>query len=189
MNILILFISLALVLTIFFWRLKISASRKKTVFQLYAVRDNLISLVAEEKLNEESPVFKYYYRRVSRLLTLVPNVGIDCFLKEFLHLQHDRSFNISLSNAHKSADKMMILVEEMNDEEISKVIADFYSSAKTLMLVHSSILKILYLVFKNIAWSGVDRIVSKKQEQQLELVKFADNEAIRFGRLSHIHAV
>ena len=62
MDSLIVFITLGTVLAIFFAYLRYKTQKKIALYKLYAVRDELICLVAEDKISEDSPIFQYYYK-------------------------------------------------------------------------------------------------------------------------------
>lgn len=188
MNNLIIFISLGIALALFFRHLKNTANQKAASYQLYAVRDELICLVAEDKLSEDSRLFQYYYKRINRLLELVPNVGLDNTMEAFLYLQNSKSFQHSLNEANRRAEEMLELVEE-ESEDVSNVISNYYSASKCLMLAHSSMLRMLYIAFfKSPISNSVKKFVPKATYAALRTVSFADEEAHRFRDVGHQQA-
>jgi len=188
MNTLIIFISLGVALALFFRHLKTAATQKAAAFQLYAVRDELICLVAEKKLSEDSRLFQYYYKRINRLLALVPNVGLDNTMEAFLYLKNSKSFQHSLNEANRRADEMLKLVEE-ESEEVSTIISNYYAASKCLMLAHSSVLRMLYIALvKTPINNSLKSFVPKATYAALKTVSFADEEANRFRDVGHQQA-
>ena len=68
-------------------KLRINTMRKAATYSLYRVKDDLVCLVAEGKMKEDSKIFKHYYNRINTLLKLAPNVGIDHAIESFLNLK------------------------------------------------------------------------------------------------------
>lgn len=180
MNILIIFLSLGLLLAALFRHLKNGAIRKEASYKLYAVRDDLICLVAEDKLSENSRIFEYYYKRINLLLESAPNVGLDDAMNGFLFLQNSKSFDHSLKEAKRRADEMLSLVENESDE-VSEVIASYYSASKFMMLAHSSIVRMIYIAFVKLPFKQlVKQIVPSSTYRIIKAVIFAENEANQF---------
>lgn len=185
MNTLVTFLSLGLLFAALFHYLKNGAIRKSASYMLYSVRDDLICLVAEDKLSEDSRIFQYYYKRINILLERAPNVGLDDAMDAFLYLQHSKSFEQSLDEATRRAEEMLTLVEN-ESEEVSMVIANYYTASKCMMLAHSSIIRVLYIASVKYALTRmIKKIVSKEICEILKTVSFADKEANQFR---HRHA-
>lgn len=184
MNTLVIFLSLGLLIAALFHYLKNGAIRKSASYKLYSVRDDLICLVAEDKLSEDSRIFQYYYKRINILLERAPNVGLDDAMDAFLYLQHSKSFEQSLEEAGRRADEMFNLVENESDE-VSEVIANYYTASKCMMLAHSSIIRILYIASVKYALTRfIKKVVSKEICEILKTVSFADKEANQFRHIS-----
>ena len=193
MNILAVFIFVGLVFVFVFRRLRNSAIRKSASYQLYSVRDELICLVAEGRLDEKSRVFQYYYKRVNLFLDTAPNVGLDHAMESFLYLKNSKDFEASLSEAKKRADEMLGLVES-EGAEVSQIVANYYSSSKNMMLAHSSILRMLYIVYVKSPLSkliALKNVVPKGTYAILKTARFADDESHQFRNITErqIHAV
>jgi len=188
MDSLIVFIALGTVLALFFAYLRYKTQKKIALYKLYAVRDELICLVAEDKISEDSPIFQYYYKKINLLLKSAPNVGLDDAMAAFLDLQSNKGFDQSLKEAVRCANEMLTLVES-EPEEVGLIVAIFYSASKYIMLAHSSFLRMFYIYFfKKISAIKVRQLVTKGIYAKLTAVRFADQEAIRFRDVSHQHA-
>lgn len=184
----IIFILLGAVFALLFFHLRYKTLQKVALYNLYAVRDDLICFVAEGKLSENSALFQYYYKRANLLLALAPNVGFDDAIDAFLDLQNDKDFEYSLKEAVCRADEMLELVGN-EPEEVGLVVANFYSTSKYIMLAHSSVLKMLYILyFKNNSAIKPSQLVTKGTYAKLSAIRFADTEASRFRDVSHHHA-
>lgn len=182
MNTLIVFLVLGLLFAVILRYLKNGAIRKSASYKLYAVRDDLICLVAENKLAENNRIFQYYYNRINLLLESAPNVGLDDAMDGFLYLQNSKSFEQSLEEAQRRADEMLKLVEN-ESEEVSAVISNYYSASKGMMLAHSSLVRILYIASVKYALPKLlKKLVPKDTCEALKTVYFADNEANQFRR-------
>lgn len=185
MTTLLVFILLGIAFAIGFRVLKNRAIRKAASFQLYAVRDELICLVAEDKLDENGKIFQYYYKRINRILELAPNVGLDDSIEAFLYLKKNKDFEKSLAEANKRAEEMLELVKR-EDECVSNVIADYYSASKNMMLAHSSFIKIIYLlIMKYHLANFLKNFVPVETKEVLRTVKFADAEEHKFRHVLH----
>jgi len=188
MSTLFIFISAGIVFAFLFRKLRNNAIQKAACYQLYSVRDELICLVAEDKLEENGRLFQYYYKRINRLLELAPDVGLDNAMEAFLFLQNSKGFEHSLEEANRRAGEMLNLAQNEN-EEVSEVIANYYSATKSVMLAHSSILRMLYIGFvKEPVSSSFKNMIPKETYAVLKTVSFADEESHRFRHVMHHQA-
>lgn len=188
MSTLFIFIFAGIAFAFLFKKLKNNAIQKAACYQLYAVRDELICLVAEDKLEENGRLFQYYYKHINRLLELAPDVGLDNAMEAFLFLHNGKGFEHSLKEANRRADEMLDLAQSEN-EEVSEVIANYYSASKSVMLAHSSILRMLYIGFvKKPVSNSFKNIIPKETYAVLKTVNFADEESHRFRHVIHQHA-
>jgi len=184
----IVFIAIGLVFAFLFQHLKNGAIRKSASYKLYAVRDELICLVAEGKLEEKGRIFEYYYKRINMLLELAPNVGLDDSIEAFLYLKNSKNFEQSLKEANRRAEEMLGLVAN-ESKEVSNVIAEFYAASKNMMLAHSSILRMAYLLI--IKWHApelIKNIIPNDTREVIRTVRFADREEARFRDAFHHQA-
>jgi hypothetical protein len=151
---------------------------------LYAVRDELVLLVAQEKVSETDKVFMHYYERVNNLLGYAPDIGIDNFIDNFLSLKKSGDFESQMKRASKNADEMQKLVEDC-DKELALVVANFYDAAKEMILAHSSYSRILYLIlFKQPITAAIEFVVGEKQAHRIKVMQFAEEESREFHRIS-----
>ncbi|WP_288130373.1 hypothetical protein [Microbulbifer sp.] len=180
-------IAFGLALAFLFRHLRGQVARREAKYKLYAVRDELICLVAEEKLEENSKIFQFYYKRINLLLDRAPNVGIDDSIDIFLQLKGNKDFARSLREAHRRAEEMLDLVEK-ESKEVSDVIANFYAASKHMMLTHSSVLNFLYVVLIKYHFLGAFKRITKpvrpyipmSTRRKFSTVRFAANEEDKF---------
>ena len=185
----IVFILVGMGLAILFHHLKNISIRKAASYKLYAVRDELICLVAEGKLEEKGRIFQYYYKRINRLLELAPDVGLDNAIEAFLFLQNSKGFDQSLNEANRRADEMLELVQT-EGKEVGDVIADYYAASKNMMLAHSSFLRLIYLlVVKYHLPKLIKNIMPTATREVIRTVKFASEEEERFRTVFHRQAI
>lgn len=185
MDILIIYLSLGLLVAAFIHYLKNKAVQKSASYKLYAVRDELICLVAENKISENNRIFQYYYDRVNLLLEQAPNIGIDDAMNSFLFLQSSSSFEQSFKEAEKRATEMLGLVEN-ETEEVSEVIANYYMASKCMILAHSSLVRMIYIISVKYALNNfIKHLVNTGTCEALKIVSFADKEEHQFRHLIH----
>ncbi len=131
---------------LYFYIKYISLQRERAKFNLYKVRDDLVYLVASGVIEETDPVFSYYYKRINSILSMAPNVGIDDLLNVMFN--DSKNFERSISKAKKEVDKILSSSSAKKDE-VRQVIERYYSGIKLMMLSHSNLLRIIFLLTKN----------------------------------------
>lgn len=183
MSVLTVSIVVGVAFAILFRALKAKASQKAASYKLYAVRDELICLVAEGKLKEDGRIFRYYYERVNNILSLAPDVGLDNVMEAVFYIKtcRDRDLERQLENANKEVEKILELVKG-EDESISKVIADFYAAMRSMILAHSSFSRLIYIVLKYSPKLVSSRLPSTAR-LRMKAVSFADCEEEKFRQL------
>jgi hypothetical protein len=119
--------------------------RTKATYNMYAVRDELIRLVAVGTLSEDSAIFKHYYKRTNMLLQYAPNIGIDQAYKAFLFLKNNSKINLdeAFEKARQETDNILNS-KELKIPEISKLVESFYSSYSEMVLSHSSATRFIF---------------------------------------------
>jgi len=134
-----------LLVVLFFYRKYVFAQREKYSFRMYKVRDDFVYLVASGEMTETDPVFSHFYKRINSILSMAPSVGID----DILHALFNNS-----SNFDKSLAKVNKQIERINNsdtvkkEEVKLAIENYYYGVKCMMLSHSSILRIIFILTK-----------------------------------------
>ncbi|MGY1490701.1 hypothetical protein ACW4YW_14945 [Methylobacillus pratensis] len=129
----------------------IRVMRMKAFFYLYSVRDSLVLLVAKGVLDEDNKLFTHYYTRVNSVLRERPKTGIQDIL-ESLFSQYKKSpqdFSNMLARARTQSQELLASAQEQ-DEEVKVVIENYYYGIKFLMLSHSSLLKLFYVLSKHV---------------------------------------
>lgn len=177
------FVVVGIVFSVFFWLTKLRVVRKVASYQMYAVRDDLICLVATGKLKETDPVFEYYYTRVNRLLETAPNIGIDDALEAFLFLKTRRGLEESLSEVVRKAEQIRKEVEG-RDPEVCAVIARYYESNKRMIVAHSNFIRFLYLAFVR-GWlsTKLQSHLPNEARSAIRVADIAERTAISFREI------
>ncbi|MFG0410086.1 hypothetical protein [Pseudomonas sp. FYR_11] len=149
-EIFLIFISLGLVISIIFAIIMNRLRRMKATYRLYAVRDNLVLLVSKDLLNEESALFKYYYKRINMLLQFAPNIGLDQAYKAFLFLSNNKkaSFDEALKKAQGEAESIL-KSKELEIDEVALTVQEYYSAYMEMVLSHSSLTRLAYYAAKH----------------------------------------
>jgi len=161
--------------------------------EVYRVRDQLILLIAEGKLKEESPVFQYYYIRVSDVLELHPNIPGLHNLLEILVNDHTGNFRRSMKKSDQEYAKLLEH-EDLQNKEVQSVVRDYYEAIFHLVLSHSDLVRAMYwgtqLASKRIAGTTLNRlgkVLSKIAEDQVEGVKTLYRIASRQHQIETLH--
>lgn len=147
-----------LVISAIFYNLFLKATREKARFNLFKVRDNLIILVANEKMSETDPIFVHFYKRVNLLLQQTPKVGFDDIIEVLLLKSDPKEFDKNLNQARKK-------IAQINSDpalkniEIRTVVKDYYDSVEFLMLTHSSWILVFYYLSKFVKISLSEKLV------------------------------
>ena len=133
------------IFVVFFYHKYIETKQLQASYRLYALRDELILLVAKDILKEDNPVFKYHYKRVNNLLKMAPHVGFDDLLQVLLKNSHN--IEKSLNNEDKEL-KKVFSDPAMQNKQVREAIEAYYQAVKLMMISHSSLLKVAYLLAK-----------------------------------------
>lgn len=154
--------------------------RKKACFAMYAVRDDLVYLVASGKLDEDGHVFQHYYTRVNAILSAAPNIGLDNMLETiFTKWTTPQDFAEFLEQADQKAQRLF-RDDAFNDAGVRCVIADYYSGVRNMILAHSSTLRMLYIVVRHLAGSmrkAFLRSLPGEYGRALQAAEYANHEA------------
>lgn len=181
------FVFLGIAVALFIYNLKSSAIRKTSTYRMYAARDDLVCLVAEKRLSEESPIFQYYYQRANFLLKKAPKIGVDHAVEKLLKYDGN-DIEHSLEEAKRKADEMLNLVQQ-EEEAVGQAITSYYEASRDMMLAHSSTIRLTYLVWiKGRRWELIGRVVAGKTMSMLKAAKFADEEAHQFRQATYVSA-
>ena len=175
MNILIVYAVIGVGFFFLFSHLRNKTIQKVASYKLYSVRDELICLVAEDKLQEEGKIFQYYYKNINLLLKQAPDVGTDNAMA-------------ALKEANRRAAEMLRLVEK-ESKEVSDVIADYYADSRDMMLAHSSLLRMFYLfVVKYQIPKLFNNLIPSGTQEKIKTVRFANYEEERFRQVAQQQA-
>ncbi|ODC01217.1 hypothetical protein A3197_01660 [Candidatus Thiodiazotropha endoloripes] len=122
----------------------VAAQRENASFKMYEARDKFIYLVASGVVTETDPVFTYYYKRINRILSMAPDIGIDNILQAMLN-NKNRDLDKELERVKKEVDKILESKSAKKDE-VKDAIENYYIGIQFMLLSHSSILKIAFII-------------------------------------------
>jgi TATA-binding protein-associated factor Taf7 len=178
-----LFSFLALVVLMFLYGLKRKAYQRQMIYKMYAVRDELVFLVAQDKIQENSKVFQYYYKRVNLLLRQAPNIGLDDMVNQLLLSKKSSKSNIEQTK--QEVDELLKL-KELECEDVRTVIQDYYEVSRDMILAHSSYVNLLFVIFLKggLLKHYLKRMVPSNIKVTLQAVDFASREANNIKQLA-----
>lgn len=163
----------------YFWSVR--TLRLKASFNLYRIRDRFVFLVASDLLQEESEVFKHYYNRVNALLQTAPNVGIDDILQAVFHEFKNSKDFVSTMEKVKLRVKKLQESPEMKNPDVREAVAEFYKAVQMMVLSHSSIVRVTYIVSRKLSKRLLSRFPQGKVRRGLCTVEFAEFEEKAFA--------
>lgn len=171
------FIALGFLVAATLYIAKKAVIRKAACFKLYKVRDDLVCLVAENKLAEDSRIFQYYYKRSNAWLKSAPNIGLDDALEAILLTKKKATLENALQQARKEATEIANL-KEMKDPEVNAVVVDYYNASREMILAHSSLSRLVYLALvRGIITPKFESYLPNPTKNALHVAKFASEEA------------
>jgi len=179
----------SLIIVALFRFMRSQIRRQEARYALYRVRDDLIGLVAADKLDEEDRVFSYYYKRINSSLESIPVYGLDQALVAYIRYKDSDSFRKRLDNERKETEQLLKDISKL-DPAVRTVIVDFYSANKKMLLAHSSLIRILYVILST-GWIPslpvqvrvfARRLIFKRIVLALEFLNFADRRVNQFQK-------
>lgn len=163
--------------------MNVRTMRLRACYNMYRVRDAFVLLVAQDVIPESSEVFKHYYGNINRLLRDAPKVGLDDMLATIFQRVKGAEFDRALAVARDKA-KRMASDPLMKNDQVRQVVADYYVALRGMMLSHSSLLKLAYIVSRHLLAPAVARrlggFVPGRIERGLQAVDYAEVEAKEF---------
>lgn len=166
-----------LLAVVYFYHKFVLAQRENASFQMYKVRDEFIYLVASDIMTETDPVFSYYYKRINSILSMAPSIGID----DVLHAMFNNAPDLdrAIEKARKEADKIMSSPSAKN-ESVRCAIESYYMCIKYMVLSHSSMLRILFILAKRFNPLSVvlEKMLPKNNQisEAYRVMRYTENE-------------
>jgi hypothetical protein len=159
----------------------LSIIRKRACFRMYAVRDDLVYLVASGVLDEDNKVFQHYYRRTNDLLCAAPDIGIDNILRVVFTMKRDgEDFDGILMKAEEQT-KVLFEDKAFLNEEVRRVVSQYYRGVQSMILSHSSILRAIYHILRHLAGHFGQHLapltIPGEYGRALRAVEYAGHEA------------
>jgi hypothetical protein len=179
-NVLIIFLGLTIVACIYFSVLMNKIRRTKATYAIYETRDKFVSLVANEIVAEDSPFFKYYYKRINSLLSHAPNIGYDDAIKTLIKERNNVDFAKSLQRA-KIETEEILNCKEMQHQEAAEAAELYYKATREMILAHSSVVRFTYYIVSHIGNDMLRKLIFEKLPAKIQqahsTVRFAGEEA------------
>jgi hypothetical protein len=170
------FVTVALLVSAFFYFARKRIQRRAACFALYKVRDDLICLVAEDKLDEESRVFQYYYQRANTFLSLVPKVGLDDAIESLISLKKNGDLERSIERSRRDIEDIQKL-KEMQSGDVRSVVSGYYQAVLQMMIAHSSLSRVTYLHLMDSKVTPLLDRVLPKLSREFQVARFAAQES------------
>jgi hypothetical protein len=162
---------------VYFYHKFVLAQRENASFKMYKVRDEFVYLVASDVMTETDPVFSYYYKRINSILAMAPNIGID----DVLHAIFNNASDIdrAIEKTRKEVEKIMSSPSAQN-EDVKRAMESYYICIKQMMLSHSSILRIIFILAKrfNPFKLALERLLPKNNSisEACKVMEYAERE-------------
>ncbi|MDU4251944.1 hypothetical protein [Pseudomonas sp.] len=185
---LVIFLLLAFIGSVFFAHLANKIRRRKATYSIYEARDKFILLVASGKIEEDSPFFKYYYKRINSLLSHAPDIGLDDAVRIFLKNKENGNFAKSMKEARAEHEKILSS-KEMEIKEASEAAHFYYLATREMILAHSSLVRMTYYALSHVGSDVVRKLITdqlpKDVRQAVAVAKFSTDEASYLGDRSN----
>lgn len=184
------FIAISIITSFIFSHLINKIRRKKATFGLYEARDKFILLAASGKVDEDSPFFKYYYKRINTLLSHAPNIGIDDAVKMLIKNRRNGNFSKDMENARLEHERVQ-KCKEIEDEDAAEAAKFYYIATREMILAHSSIVRLTYYALSNIGNDFLRKAFSntlpRKTQRAIAAIKFSSEEAQQLSERQFAH--
>lgn len=159
------------------WKSEIESCR----YKIFAVRDNLILLVASGKLDEDSLLFRHYYKRTNDILRLTEKMHFEGLYQALA------STKLSKQRITDHKERITSIEKIINDSDaqVKEAITAYYEAVIELMMVNTNIFSFVYVVTnhriketmrsKLIAWA------EKNDPKSAEIFHSVESERIALG--------
>ena len=107
-------------------------------YKLFKVRDNLIHLVAEEKLREEDFVFEFFYRAIDFLIQHTDQVNLKSVVQA-LREARERGLDPAASQELERVQKQL----SQEGPEVREVVSDFYATVVHILIENSFVIRLI----------------------------------------------
>jgi len=128
--------------------------RIKAKFALYKARDEFVYLVASGKIKEGDRFFKFFYSAINTMLREAPHVGLDDII-QVIPRESDH-----ITKARKDSFRAILDDPVMADKEISNTVNCFFDALVLMILSHSSITRVFYVIALKIVAPFIKRFNS-----------------------------
>lgn len=140
-----------------YYSLILRSARLRAKFKLYEVRDNLVLLVAQGKLSEDSPVFVHFYNRVNNIIGEIPFIGLDDVLHAVLMFNGSKDYEAAIKKTQTKLEKLW-KDPSLEDVAVRSVVKNYLSAVEYTIVVHSSWMRVFYLASRLLTKRLVDSV-------------------------------
>ncbi len=120
------------------WKSELESCR----YSIFAVRDHLVLLVASGKLDDDSLLFRYYYKRTNDILRLTEKMHFEGLYQAIL------STKLSKQRIADHKERMVSIQKIIHDSDpqVKDAIEAYYDAVIDLMMVNTNIFSFVYVV-------------------------------------------
>lgn len=120
------------------WKSEIESCR----YKIFAVRDNLVLLVASKKLDESSLLFRHYYKRTNDILRLTDKMHFEGLYQALTSTKLSKQRIVD----HKERMVNIQKIISESDPQVKDAITAYYEAVIELMMVNTNIFSFVYVV-------------------------------------------
>jgi len=120
------------------WKMRVESSR----FRMFAVRDELVLLVAKGLLKKDSVIFTHYYRMSNDVLRMTDNMHFEGLFQAL--------FTSKQSEAHREKRNQTIKIVhdqlKHEDECVRHAVLEYYEALIEMTLVNSNLFSMIHII-------------------------------------------
>ncbi len=120
------------------WRLR-RTDRKIRAYRLYAVRDEFVRLVAEDRLSEDDMIFATFYAATNRLVKNVDQLNLSALVAS---IEADRRTGTDLAERRKLTE-LRNRIRRLGDPEVEEAVTSYYKAVARIIYENSLVIRVL----------------------------------------------
>lgn len=120
------------------WKSEVETCR----FRMFSVRDRLVLLVAQEKLDREGILFGHYYKMSNDVLRLTEKMHFEGLFQALM----EGKLSQAKIKEYNALMKQLNQLLKKADTEVRDVITDYYSVLREMTLVNSNLFSMVYVL-------------------------------------------
>jgi|GEM_PF-2060471 len=131
------------------WKSEVELCR----FNMFAVRDNLVLLVAKGTLEKDSIIFQHYYKMTNDVLRLTEKMHFEGL---FQALAENKQSETQIDAYKKTIEKVHKDLKHENDE-VREVITSYYAALIEMTLINSNLFSVVYVISKKVMKNSLQK--------------------------------